>query len=89
MIVLVEIVEFGGDGWVWWIEMPELSVAVVSERIISDSALPVIVASTLVARLRLAGWEIRVIEGQWGEVGCWIDEDLDKVVAKRTDGLTD
>lgn len=62
--MLAEIVEFGGDGWVSWIEMPELSAAMVSERIVSDSALPVIVASTLVASLRLAGWEITVTQGQ-------------------------
>ena len=68
MIVLVEMVRFGGDGWVSCIELPELSVAVVSERVLSDSALPVIVASTLVASLRLVAWEITVTQGQWDRV---------------------
>lgn len=52
------------------IELPELSVAVVSERFLSDSALPVIVASTLVASLRLVGWGDYCDPGSmgWGEV---------------------
>lgn len=63
--MLVEIVGVGGDGWVPCTELPELSVAAVSDRVISGSALPVIVASILVASLRLVGWEIMVTQGQW------------------------